>query len=167
MVAIDARVVLFLLGITVLTAVVFGLMPAMHAAAGNPSDALKEGGRGDSDGIRRNRLRSFLVASEFALAFMLLIGAGLMIRSFLCFAVGGPGIQSAQRALDGGIGRRNERGRTAPARDFLPPTSPEDPGVAGRELCRARSTICRWPAICGDCRSALRAVPSRGRAKSR
>ena len=76
------RVVLFLLGITVLTAVVFGLAPAMHAAAGNLSGALKEGGRGDSDGIRRNRLRSFLVASEFALAFMLLIGAGLMIRSF-------------------------------------------------------------------------------------
>jgi putative ABC transport system permease protein len=82
MVSIDGRVVIFLLGITVLTALVFGLTPAMQAAAGNLSVALKEGGRGDTDGMRRNRLRSFLVASEFALAFMLLIGAGLMVRSF-------------------------------------------------------------------------------------
>jgi predicted permease len=91
MVAIDGRVVLFLLGVTVLTAVVFGLMPALRAAAGHPSDALKEGGRGDSDGISRRRLRSFLVASEFALAFMLLIGAGLTIRSFLSLESVDPG----------------------------------------------------------------------------
>ncbi len=91
LVGVDTRVVLFLLGITVLTAVVFGLAPAMHAAAGNLSDALKEGGRGDSDSTRRNRLRSFLVASEFALAFMLLIGAGLMIRSFSALQSVDPG----------------------------------------------------------------------------
>jgi putative ABC transport system permease protein len=82
MMAIDGRAVLFLIGITLATALCFGLAPALHAAAGNLSDALKEGGRGDTDGVRRNRLRSFLVASEFALAFMLLIGAGLMVRSF-------------------------------------------------------------------------------------
>jgi predicted permease len=82
MVAIDGRVVLFLIAITLATALCFGLAPALHAAAGNLSDALKEGGRGDTDSVRRNRLRSFLVASEFALAFMLLIGAGLMVRSF-------------------------------------------------------------------------------------
>jgi predicted permease len=90
-VAIDHYVVLFLLGVTVLTALVFGLTPAMHAAAGNVSEALKEGGRGDSDGMRRNRLRSFLVASEFALAFVLLIGAGLMIRSFFVLQSVDPG----------------------------------------------------------------------------
>jgi predicted permease len=90
-VTIDHYVLLFLLAVTVLTALVFGLTPAMHAAAGNLSDALKEGGRGDSDGIRRNRLRSFLVASEFALAFVLLIGAGLMIRSFFVLQSVDPG----------------------------------------------------------------------------
>ena len=63
----------------------------MHASSGNLSGALKEGGRGDSDGIRRNRLRGFLVASEFALAFMLLIGAGLMIRSFFALQSVDPG----------------------------------------------------------------------------
>jgi putative ABC transport system permease protein len=81
-VGIDGRVALFLLSVTVLTALVSGLAPAMRAAVGNLSGSLKEGGRGGADGARRNRLRSFLVASEFALAFMLLIGAGLMIRSF-------------------------------------------------------------------------------------
>jgi len=91
MVVIDTPVVLFLLGVTVLTALVFGLAPAWHAAAGNLSGALKEGGRGGTDGIRRNRLRSFLVASEFALAFMLLIGAGLMIRSFSALQSVDPG----------------------------------------------------------------------------
>ncbi len=90
-VAIDARVVLFLIGVTGLTAILFGLAPALHATAGNLSAALKEGGRGDSDGMRRNRLRSFLVASEFALAFVLLIGAGLMIRSFFALQSVDPG----------------------------------------------------------------------------
>ena len=82
LIAIDGRVLLFLICVTALTAVAFGLAPAMQAAAGNLSDTLKEGGRADTSGIRRNGLRSFLVASEFALAFTLLIGAGLMVRSF-------------------------------------------------------------------------------------
>jgi len=90
-VAVDARVILFLLAVTVLTAALFGLAPAMQATAGNLSGALKEGGRGGSDGVRRNRLRGFLVASEFALAFMLLIGAGLTIRSFFALEAVNPG----------------------------------------------------------------------------
>jgi putative ABC transport system permease protein len=91
LVAINIQVVIFLLCITVLTALAFGVAPAMHAAAGNLSNSLKESGRGDSEGVRRNQLRSFLVASEFALAFMLLIGAGLMIRSFYSLQSLNPG----------------------------------------------------------------------------
>ncbi len=90
-VGIDTSVLLFLLGIAVLTALVSGLAPAMHAAVGNLSGALKEGGRGGTDGVRRNRLRGLLVASEFALAFMLLIAAGLMIRSFAAMQTVDPG----------------------------------------------------------------------------
>ena len=90
-VAIDTRVMLFLFGATLLTSVAFGLAPAMQASAVNLSDTLKEGGRGSSDGIRRNRLRSFLVATEFALALVLLIGAGLMIRSFYALRAVDPG----------------------------------------------------------------------------
>jgi putative ABC transport system permease protein len=91
MVGLDDHVILFLLGITIFTVLVFGLAPAMRAVGANVSGALKEGSRGDSGGIRRNRLRSFLVASEFALAFMLLIGAGLMVRSFFALASVDPG----------------------------------------------------------------------------
>ncbi len=90
-VAIDRPVVVFLAGVTLLTALVFGLAPAMQVTAGNLIGALKEGGRGGSDGVGRNRLRSFLVASEFALAFLLLIGAGLMIRSFAALQSVDPG----------------------------------------------------------------------------
>jgi predicted permease len=89
-VAMDSRAILFLLAVTVLTAAIFGLAPAMRATAGNLSAALKEGGRGGSDGVERNRLRGFLVASEFALAFVLLIGAGLMIRSFFALQAVNP-----------------------------------------------------------------------------
>jgi predicted permease len=88
---IDNRVVLFLIAVTALTGVVFGLAPAMHASAVNLTDTLKDGGRGGSDGNRRNRLRSFLVASEFALALILLIGAGLMVRSFFALQSIDPG----------------------------------------------------------------------------
>jgi predicted permease len=90
-VTVDARIILFMLGVTALTSVAFGLAPALQASAVDLTGALKEGGRGGSDGIRRNRLRSFLVASEFALALMLLIGAGLMIRSFLALESIDPG----------------------------------------------------------------------------
>ncbi len=90
-VTMDGRIVLFLLGVTALTSVAFGLAPAMQASVVNLTGALKEGGRGGTDGIRRNRLRSFLVASEFALALTLLIGAGLMIRSFLALEAIDPG----------------------------------------------------------------------------
>jgi putative ABC transport system permease protein len=82
LVAINTPVLLFLICVTGVTAVAFGLAPMMQAAGSNLSETLKEGGRGDSSGKRRNRLRGFLVASEFALAFTLLIGAGLMVRSF-------------------------------------------------------------------------------------
>jgi len=90
-VTIDARVALFLLGVTLLTSVGFGLVPALQSSSVNLSDTLKEGGRANSEGVRRNRLRSFLVASEFALALVLLIGAGLMIRSFFALQSVDPG----------------------------------------------------------------------------
>jgi predicted permease len=90
-VTLDGWVVLFLFTISLLTSVGFGLAPALHASAVNLSDTLKETGRGSSDGLQRSHLRSFLVASEFALALMLLIGAGLMIRSFFALQSVDPG----------------------------------------------------------------------------
>lgn len=90
-VSIDMRAAFFLFAATILTSVGFGLVPALQASSVNVNETLKEGGRGGSEGVQRNHLRSLLVVSEFALALMLLIGAGLMIRTFGALQAVDPG----------------------------------------------------------------------------
>jgi putative ABC transport system permease protein len=82
-ITVDGRVLLFALGVTVLTSVVSGLAPAFSALKLGLGEALKEGNRSLSSGIGRKRFRSTLVVSEVALALVLLSGAGLMIRSLV------------------------------------------------------------------------------------
>jgi putative ABC transport system permease protein len=80
---IDATVLLFTLGASVLTGIVFGIAPAVQATRTNLNESLKEGGqKGASGGARRNLMRSVLVVLEVAFSLMLLAGAGLMVRSF-------------------------------------------------------------------------------------
>ncbi len=81
-IGLDGRVLGFTLGVSLLTGVVFGLLPALQSSKPDLTEALKEGGRGATEGLRRNRVRSLLVISEIALSLILLIGAGLMLRSF-------------------------------------------------------------------------------------
>ncbi len=81
-VRIDLRVLLFTLAISLLTGIIFGLAPALQAANPRLAESMKEGGRGTTAGGARGRLRSALVITETALAFILLTGAGLLIRSF-------------------------------------------------------------------------------------
>ncbi|MBD0372277.1 MAG: ABC transporter permease [Pyrinomonadaceae bacterium] len=80
---IETNVLLFTLVVTLLTGAVFGLAPAFHATRVNLNESLKESGKGASSGASRNRLRSLLVIAEVALSLVLLVGAGLMIRSFV------------------------------------------------------------------------------------
>ena len=81
-IGVDGRVLGFTLGISVLTGLIFGLAPAWAASRGRVGDALKEGARSVTAGGARQRLRSIFVVLEFAVALVLLVGAGLLIKTF-------------------------------------------------------------------------------------
>ena len=92
----EVRVSLPVLGFTfavsLLTGVVFGLLPALEAARFDPNDALKETGRGNTGSSRR--ARSALVVAEIAMALVLLVGAGLLLRSFARLNAVDPGFNT-------------------------------------------------------------------------
>lgn len=81
-VGIDGRVFGFTLAVSLATSILFGFIPAIHAAKPDLNEALKEGSRGSTGGGAAKRIRGALVSAEVALSLVLLIGAGLMIRSF-------------------------------------------------------------------------------------
>jgi putative ABC transport system permease protein len=78
----DAMIIIYLLVISVVTAVIFGMVPALRIVRPDLTEALKDTGRSSTGGVKRQRLRSLLVISEVALSLMLLIAAGLMVQSF-------------------------------------------------------------------------------------
>src|SRR5712671_3308598 len=89
----DWRVIALAVALSVFSGILFGLGPAFHATMTNPNDDLKEGGRtGGQHGIRQSRSRAALVTLEVALSVVLLISAGLLIRSFSAMLRERPGI---------------------------------------------------------------------------
>jgi len=93
-IAVDGTVLAFTLGVSLLTGVIFGLTPALESAGSGVGETLKEGSRGSTAGP--HRLRNLLVTSEVAAALVLLIGAGLMLRTMRQLAGVDPGLDSAR-----------------------------------------------------------------------
>jgi len=90
---IDTGVLLFTLAISVATGLLFGAAPALSASRPDPQAALTDGGRGSTSGRTRRRFRAALFVSEVALAFVLVIGSGLLVRSLLHALAVPPGFQ--------------------------------------------------------------------------
>jgi putative ABC transport system permease protein len=90
----DGRLMIFAFGLAVLTGLVFGLAPALQASRVNQSEGLKKASRGNSGSARSDRLRGFLMAGEIAMSFVLLVGAGLLIKSFIHLREVKPGINA-------------------------------------------------------------------------
>jgi putative ABC transport system permease protein len=81
-ISMDVRVLLFAVAVSVATGLVFGIAPAVQATSPDLIGLMKDGGRGSTDRASRKRVRDVLVVTEVALAFVLLVGSGLMMRSF-------------------------------------------------------------------------------------
>jgi putative ABC transport system permease protein len=81
-VGLDGRLLLFAAAVTVLTALLFGLIPALRGSRVDLTSDLREGSRGTAGGRRSTRIRTVLVATQVGLALVLLIGAGILIKSF-------------------------------------------------------------------------------------
>jgi putative ABC transport system permease protein len=95
-VRIDIWVLAFAAAICLGTGILFGLAPAWQASRRSPAEELKEGGRGDSGGGSSNRMRHVLVVAETAFSVVLLIGAGLLLRSFLRVLAVDPGFHAGR-----------------------------------------------------------------------
>lgn len=91
-VGLDWRVLLYTFVVSVGTGILFGLAPAIQSSRTGLSESLKEGGRGAGSGAAKNRLRASLVVSEVAVAVVLLVGAGLLIRSLWLLHTVNPGL---------------------------------------------------------------------------
>jgi putative ABC transport system permease protein len=95
-VRIDWEVLAFALAISILTGLVFGLAPALQSAKGGLTSALREGSRGSGYGTKTGRLRDVLIVSELAFAVILMVGAGLLLRTLWDLLQENPGFNATQ-----------------------------------------------------------------------
>jgi putative ABC transport system permease protein len=90
----DSRVLLFMIAISALTGIIFGIFPALQLSKTNVNQTLRDEGRGSTGGHQRVQLRGLLVVGQVALSLLLLIGAGLLVRSFSRLLSVNPGFES-------------------------------------------------------------------------
>jgi putative ABC transport system permease protein len=138
-IGLDGRVLLFALGLSLLTGLLFGLVPAFSTRR-DPAEALREGGERATSGGGRNRLRSVLIVAQVAVSFMLLCGAGLALRSLGKLAAVDAGFQT-ERVLSASISLNFSRYDTPEKRgaffDRLLEKLTSAPGVTGAAIALA------------------------------
>jgi putative ABC transport system permease protein len=137
-IGIDWPVLLFTLAISLLTGLVFGLVPALQATRFDIREALNEEGRGTgSGGVKHRRMRNALVVAEVALALVLLVGAGLMLRSFAALQQVAPGFDPSRLLVVdlplSPVTYREDAARTATV-DRIRERAAQLPGVAAAAL---------------------------------
>jgi putative ABC transport system permease protein len=129
----DPIVFAFLAGICVLTGVLFGLAPALQVSRTNVNEILKEGGRGNAGGTRARWMTGTMVVLELALTLVLLVGAGLMIRSFLNLYSLDLGIKTENLMMMRMVLPVNKYPTVEARRAFYDHLSPRLTGIAGVE----------------------------------
>src|SRR5215213_1268544 len=131
-VRVDAAVLLFTFAISLVTGLLFGLAPALRTLNVNLIEALKEGMRGGDEGALKNRTRSLLVVFESAVAVMLLVGAGLLVRSLI-----------ALQHVDPGFDPNN----VLTMRLYLPPTKYDAPEKTANFLTEFQTRVSNLPGV--------------------
>jgi len=114
-VGVDVRVVLFSLGTALMTGVLFGVLPAVHASRADLNETLKDGLKGSSGGPGRARARQALLVAEVAISLTLLVGAGLMLKSMDRLRSVDPGFRS-EGLVVGGVPLSSSKYDSVPAR---------------------------------------------------
>jgi predicted permease len=102
-IGLDVRVLAFTAAVSMLTGIIFGLVPALQVSKPDLNEGLKEGTRGSTEGGRRSRARAVLVVAEVALSLVLLVGGGLLMRSFVSLLHVEPGFDP-RGVLTAGVG---------------------------------------------------------------
>ncbi|MCC7032205.1 MAG: ABC transporter permease [Acidobacteria bacterium] len=141
-VTVDPLVLLFTLAVSVATGIVFGLAPLLHTRVSGLAAALKEGGARGATGAARHHVRRGLVMAEVALAVMLVIGAGLLLRTVVNLTT-----------VDAGF----DRSRLVTFQVTLPPASYPQPAARGQLMQRALARLRSLPGI--QAASAMSGLP--------
>jgi putative ABC transport system permease protein len=137
-VTLNTGVMIFAFGVSALTALVFGLLPALAFSRPDLQEALKEGSRAQTAGGKRKLFRNALVVAEVALALVLVVGAGLLVRSFIELIKVDPGFAAEKAiALEASVGRQPVAERSA----FFDQATERVSQLAGVEAVGATSAL--------------------------